>query len=52
MLNSIFLGCVDYTDPDSDYWGNQLVKNTEVFFTIVFTLECLVKILAQGFVLS
>lgn len=42
----------DYENPDSDTWRNQLTDKTEGFFIAVFSLECIMKILAMGFVLS
>jgi len=56
-INSIFLGIVDYrfkgkyTDPGAPI-GNYLLGITEPIFAVLFTLEALVKIVAQGFVLS
>ena len=42
----------DYENPDSDTWRNQLTDNTEGFFIAVFSMQCIMKILAMGFVLS
>jgi Ion transport protein len=56
-INSIILGIVDYrfkgkyTDKDAPI-GNYLLGITEPIFAVLFTLEALVKIIAQGFVLS
>jgi len=52
MLNSVFLGCMDYVDPSSDYWGNKLVEYSEPFFTLVFTLEAAIKIISYGLLLD
>ena len=32
--------------------GNAIIENTEIYFTIVFTLECLIKVVAMGFLLD
>lgn len=50
VLNSTFLGFYDYQNPD--FWGNKLVDNSEIFFTISFALEALLKIIASGFILE
>lgn len=52
LLNSIFLGLYDYTDKDGKFWGNKLVDKSEFFFTAVFTMECILKIIAYGFLMS
>eukprot|EP00913_Durusdinium_trenchii_P001279 g1178.t1 len=33
-----------------DYWGNVLMRETEIVFTLFFALECAIKIVAYGFV--
>ena len=38
--------------PPSSPGGNAVIENTEALFTTVFTLECLVKVIAMGFVLD
>jgi hypothetical protein len=52
ILNSLFLGIYDYTDETNTYWGNILVDKSEFFFTAIFTIECALKILAYGLILS
>ena len=52
LANSAMLGMMDYTDPDRDHWGNNLVANTELFFIITFTIEATVKVLGMGFILG
>lgn len=52
MLNSIFLAINDYTDKDNKSATNQFVEKADPFFTIVFTLECLTKVVAMGFALD
>jgi voltage-dependent calcium channel L type alpha-1D len=56
LLNSISLAMVDYSDVDDDYnpiaagsWRNTLVNYLEPFFTCIFTLEAITKIVALGF---
>ena len=36
------------TDPG----GNAVIEDTEILFTVVFTLECVVKVVAMGFLLD
>lgn len=56
-INSIFLGIVDYrfkghyTDAEAPL-GNYLLGITEPIYAVLFTAEALVKIIAQGFILS
>lgn len=50
LLNSIFLGMYDYVHPESDTWRNKLVEYSEPFFTTIFTLEAVLKIIAMGFI--
>lgn len=58
LLNSVFLGLADYSHAtDSNEllaigWRNCLIIRTELFFTIVFVIEAVLKILAYGFVMS
>lgn len=52
VTNSVFLGLQDYANPDSDYWGNNLVNYSEYIFTFIFTLEAFLKIVAYGFIMS
>ena len=54
-LNSIFLGVMDYTYEDGvgkKPLGNQLVDNSEILFTVFFTFECFVKIMALGLIMD
>lgn len=46
IINSILLGIIDYENPDSDSIRNRIVNTTEPFFTSVFTLEAILKIIA------
>ena len=50
ILNSIFLGMQDYVNPEADIWRNNLVLISEPFFTSIFTLEAVLKIIAMGFI--
>mmetsp|Transcript_57655 Transcript_57655/g.158821 ORF Transcript_57655/g.158821 Transcript_57655/m.158821 type:complete len:1739 (-) Transcript_57655:67-5283(-) len=56
-LNSAFLALTDYEHIDSDgepttkgSWQNTMIEGTEPIFTTVFTFECIVKIVAMGFI--
>ena len=48
-LNSITLGIKDYTDKDNLGQRNQIVESLDPFFTYIFLLEALFKIIAMGF---
>jgi hypothetical protein len=55
-LNSLLLGMSDYSNVDSKgdlvaagSWRNTLIDETEIIFTIVFTIECVFKIIGMGF---
>lgn len=37
-------------NPNSNSLRNRIVNESELFFTIVFTIECLLKIIAMGFI--
>jgi hypothetical protein len=53
LCNSIVLAMEDYTDPDRENnptLNNRIVDGSELTFTIIFTFECAVKIIALGFV--
>eukprot|EP00438_Fugacium_kawagutii_P026023 Skav225720 [mRNA] locus=scaffold164:133417:137497:+ [translate_table: standard] len=39
--------CIRRTE---NHWGNVLMRETEIVFTLFFTLECAIKIVAYGFV--
>ncbi len=49
LLNSIFLGVMDYMNPTADTWRNHIVIISEPVFTCIFTLEATTKIIAMGF---
>jgi hypothetical protein len=55
-LNSLFLAMADYSNVDetgalvSDgSWRNTLISRSELVFTLIFTMECALKITALGF---
>lgn len=56
VLNSMSMACVDYRHVDNNYvpsseqsaW-NSFVETAEVVFIVLFTFECIVKIIACGF---
>jgi len=50
FINSIFLGFMDYTDTKANVWRNNIVTYSEPFFTSVFTLESIFKIIAFGLI--
>ena len=59
LANSVVLAMTDYSNVDADgvpssegSWRNQVVEITEFPFTILFTAECVVKIIVMGFVSS
>ena len=65
LLNSIVLALVDWSvideDPNSEdvgeplaegSWRNTLLYETEAIFTVLFTVEFVLKVVAQGFVLG
>lgn len=41
----------DYTDRGLDTRRNQIIDNFGTFFTVIFTLECVIKIIAYGFIM-
>eukprot|EP00743_Colponemidia_sp_Colp-15_P005327 GILK01005729.1.p1 GENE.GILK01005729.1~~GILK01005729.1.p1 ORF type:complete len:1755 (-),score=280.80 GILK01005729.1:102-5366(-) len=51
VVNSVFLGLYDYKDTDDISARNQVVSASEPVFTAIFTFECVVKVLAAGFVM-
>lgn len=52
IINSLLLGVIDYENPNSKSLRNQIVTNTEPFFTSVFTLEAVLKIISYGFIVG
>jgi hypothetical protein len=54
-INSLMLGFMDYTYIEGSGekpLGNMLVDNSEILFTVFFTFECFVKIMALGLVMG
>ncbi|CAJ1341958.1 unnamed protein product, partial [Effrenium voratum] len=43
VANSFILAVQNYYYDQDDYWGNVLQRETELVFTIFFTLECAMK---------
>lgn len=57
LLNSITLACVDYRFVDDNYepsselsLRNSALEKLELVFTVVFAMECALKIAAYGFI--
>jgi voltage-dependent calcium channel L type alpha-1D len=55
-LNSFFLGLSDYEYVDGEgeliangSWRNTLIEQSEVVFTVVFSIECMLKVFGMGF---
>ena len=55
-LNSMFLGMSDYQNVNVDgeliakgSWRNTLIEQSEVVFTVVFSIECMLKVFGMGF---
>ena len=48
-INSLLLAAIDYSDRDNQTRRNQLIEGSGLIFTITFTLEALIKIVAMGF---
>ncbi|CAK9063893.1 unnamed protein product [Durusdinium trenchii] len=50
VANSFALAVQNFYYDQDDYWGNVLMRETEIVFTLFFALECAIKIVAYGFV--
>jgi hypothetical protein len=50
FANSIFLAVTDYSDRDNLTTRNKIVSDSGQVFTVVFTIECLCRIITMGFV--
>jgi hypothetical protein len=55
-MNSFFLGLSDYSHVNSNgelvpegSWRNTLIGRSEIIFTLIFTIECILKIIGMGF---
>ena len=57
-MNSVILGMANFgaVDPDGSLsvrsWRNWVLLHTEIVFTVLFTLEMLIKVSAMGLVLD
>ena len=56
LLNSIILAMIDYSVVDNDgnpiekgSWRNTLAAKSDIYFIIYFTIEMVLKVVAQGF---
>lgn len=49
-INSLLLAATDYSDRDNLTKRNSVIEASGLIFTITFTLEAVIKILAMGFV--
>ena len=52
ILNSMCLGFKDYLDPQNKTEWNQWIDSFEPYFTVAFCIECVMKILAYGFIIG
>ena len=50
--NSLVLSMYDYSDRDSDSSYNKVLEKIQLSFTVIFTVESILKIIAMGFVLQ
>lgn len=57
LLNSILLACIDYQVVDDKYQPrsdlstrNNVIDKCEIIFATIFVIECILKIIAFGFV--
>jgi hypothetical protein len=48
ILNSLLLAGEDQRDPD--YFINILAEEIDVYLTVIFTIECVLKVIAFGFI--
>ncbi|CAI2379843.1 unnamed protein product [Moneuplotes crassus] len=52
IVNSLLLGVFDYENPHDKSIRNQIVIYSEPIFSILFLFECIMKVIAKGFVLD
>jgi hypothetical protein len=52
VLNSLFLGIMDYTDTENRTVQKQIVEKSELFFIIAFTIEFIIQVIATGFIIG
>jgi hypothetical protein len=49
-INSIMLGCRDYTDFEGVTPTNKFIDKADGFFVVAFAIECILKIIGMGFI--
>lgn len=49
FINSLFMACYDYADPENKGENNRVIEYAGHVFTITFSIECFIKIIAMGF---
>jgi hypothetical protein len=50
FINSIFMACYEYDDRENKGATNIFIEKVGHVFTITFMIECVIKIIAMGFV--
>jgi len=50
FINSIFMACYEYDDRENTGDTNMFIEKVGHVFTITFTIECVIKIIAMGFI--
>ena len=48
MINSVLLAFIDYSPNSEPTLGHLIVTKSEPVFTILYTIEALIKIIAMG----
>ena len=51
FMNSLVLALFDYSDRDAETTKNQVLEYIGLVFTVIFTLECMLKVISMGFVM-
>jgi hypothetical protein len=46
------LGLMDYTEGGETFWVNKMADYVEVPLTIIFTIEMIIRVLANGLILG
>lgn len=49
LVNSVMLALFDQKDRDANTEHNKLIELLGLIFTYIFTVECIIKIIAMGF---
>ena len=52
FVNSVVMALYDYSDRDSLTTYNQIIDKMNMIFTLIYTGEAILKIIALGFVLQ